>query len=256
MVQVLRRCGPGLRIFYPVLFAPAVLAGGNVHVAEELEHLSAEHGFTVIGLEATEEAMGRADGDALYPRLRRLLEAFDHVIVQGPDGTVERVIILGEKVPFVPPQVAVAPDDPETAEGEGETSAGEEGDIVLTTKRDGSQHSVTASIEGAGGKRVDLGLLVDTGADFVVLPSAMVGTLGIAPGDLKQTEMQTANGKVTARIGTLPGLWLGGQRIGNVQVAFIEDSKLGDGGLLGMSVLGRYTMTIDDEKGSLTLSKK
>jgi clan AA aspartic protease (TIGR02281 family) len=248
MIQVLRSCVRGFPVLCLLLFAPAVPAGGTVHVAEELERLSAEHGFTVVGLAATEDALGRADGDALYPRLRRLLEGFDHVIVQGADGNVERLIILGEKVPLAPASQA-----PETA-AEGEAPG--EGGIVLPTQRDGSQHSVTASLEGAGGKRLDRVLLVDTGADYVVLPSTMLGPLGLPPGELKQTEMQTANGKVTARIGTLPGLWLGGQRIGNIQVAFIEDGKLGSGGLLGMSVLGRYTVTIDDEKGNLTLTKK
>jgi clan AA aspartic protease (TIGR02281 family) len=256
MIQVPRWCVLGLSVLCSIFLSPAGLAGGSVPVAEELERLSAEHGFTVVGLEATEEAVGRADSDVLYPRLRRLLESFDHVIVQGADGHVERVIILGEKVPFVPTPAAETPDGSETASDRGEAPPEDEGEILLPTKRDGSQHSVTASLEGAGGKRVELVLLVDTGADFVVLPSTMVGTLGLPPGELKQAEMQTANGKVAARLGTLPGLWLGGQRISDIQVAFIEDGKLGGGGLLGMSVLGRYTMTIDDEKGSLTLTKK
>jgi hypothetical protein len=51
----------------------------------------------------------------------------------------------------------------------------------------------------------------------------MVATLGFPAAELKQTEMQTANGKVNARVGTLPALWLDGQRIGSVPVAFIED---------------------------------
>ena len=39
-------------------------------------------------------------------------------------------------------------------------------------------------------------------------------------------------------------------------VAFLDDDKLGGTGLLGMSVLGGYQMTIDDEQGTLTLTRR
>jgi clan AA aspartic protease (TIGR02281 family) len=227
-------------------------------VAEELELLSEENDFTVVGLETTIDAVGRADREELYPRLRRLLENFDHVIVQGTDGAVERVIILGEKVPFVPPPPPAASDaspSPGTAAEQVDPTA-EGAEIVVATEQDGSQHTVKASLEGAGGQRVDRTLLVDTGADFVVLPASLVGALGLDPNRLTQTEMQTANGKVTGRTGIIPGVWLGEHRVGDVQAAFIEDGKLGAGGLLGMSVLGRFTMTIDDKQGQLTLTRK
>jgi clan AA aspartic protease (TIGR02281 family) len=240
--------------FLTSLLVPSLAGAAMVPVAEELERLADEHGFTVIGLASTEDAVGRADRDALYPRLRRLLEKFDHVIVQGPDGGIERVIIMGEKVPFAPPPPMGRESAQEQETGEGATAA--ETDIVVQTVRNGTQHSVRASLEGAGRKRVARDLLIDTGADFVVLPATMVKDLGIAPNDLSQREMQTANGKVTARIGRIPALWLGDHRIAGVDVAFIEDGKLGGGGLLGMSVLGRFTMTIDDEGNKLTLGKK
>jgi predicted aspartyl protease len=54
----------------------------------------------------------------------------------------------------------------------------------------------------------------------------------------------------------IPAIWLGSHRIDGVEVAFIEDSKLGGSGLLGMSVLGRFTMTIDDDENQLTLGRK
>ena len=64
-----------------------------------------------------------------------------------------------------------------------------------------------------------------------------------------------ANGKVDARVGKVQALWLGETRVTDIDVAFVEDAKLG-GGLLGMNVLGRYRMTIDDESNKLTLSPK
>jgi clan AA aspartic protease (TIGR02281 family) len=235
-----------------LLLAPCAWAE-KVPIGDELERLSAVHGFNVIGLDVTEDAMGRTGGAELYPRLRRLLENFDHVIVQGRGGGIDRVIILGETVPFVPaPRI---PSNGRTGGDEaGPGAIG--GDILLKTERSGTQHSVEVSLEGAKGKRVSRTLLVDTGADFVVLPSSVISDLGIDAAKLEEREMQTANGKVEARVGILPALWLGEARIADPIAAFIDDGKLGNGGLLGMSVLGRYTMTIDDEAGTLTLASK
>lgn len=65
-----------------------------------------------------------------------------------------------------------------------------------------------------------------------------------------------ANGKTTARRGRLAGIWFGERKVADVQASFIDDAKLGGNALLGMSVLGRYRMAIDDEANHLTLSPK
>lgn len=237
-----------LRIGWPLLVTllPALaLSQQKVPVGAELERLSAAHGFTVVGLAATGEAVGRAGPAELYPRLRQLLVDFNHIIVQAPGGGIDRVIILGEKAVHVPPP------PPTAASG-----APGNGHIELKTSRRGTQHAVQVSLEGEGGKRVSRELLVDTGADFVVLPASLLSALGIGADRLRPSEMQTANGKVQARIGSLPAIWLGQSRIENIRAAFLDDAKLGNSGLLGMSVLSRYTMTIDDKAGRLTLDAK
>jgi clan AA aspartic protease (TIGR02281 family) len=243
----------------PILIAlvsPLPALAEEVGVLDELERLSAAHGFSVKGIEQVEEALGRAEGDDLFRRLRRLLKAFDHVIVQDAEGGVEKVIILGAKTPVeAPPPPVSEPEGGETAatpDGEGEVS---EGDIVLETIRQGTQHAVTLALEGQGDARIEQTLLIDTGSDSLVLPASMAEQLGISQSDLSQREMQTANGKVDARVGKVQALWLGETRVTDIDVAFVEDAKLG-GGLLGMSVLGRYRMTIDDESNKLTLSPK
>ena len=243
----------------PILIAlvsPLPALAEEVGVSDELERLSAAHGFSVKGIEQVEEALGRAEGDDLFRRLRRLLKAFDHVIVQDAEGGVEKVIILGAKTPgAVPPPPVSEPEGGETAatpDGEGEVS---ESDIVLETIRQGTQHAVTLALEGQGDARIEQTLLIDTGSDSLVLPASLAEQLGISPSDLSQREMQTANGKVDARVGKVPALWLGETRVTDIDVAFVEDAKLG-GGLLGMNVLGRYRMTIDDESNKLTLSPK
>lgn len=227
----------------------SALAAGRVEVAGELQRLAEAHRFVVTGLEQTSGSLGRAEGEELYPRLRRLLENFDHVIVQGQSGLVDRVIVLGEKVPFEPaPPVLLAPSS--------ESGSGADGDIVLATERRGTQHLVRVSLGGKDGSRVERELQVDTGADYLVLPLSLVAELGVDKAALQEREMQTANGKIGARIGNLPFLWLGERRVSNVETAFLEGDKLGSSGLLGMSVLGRYKLTIDDVENSITLGTR
>jgi len=218
----------------------------RVEVTAELDRLAARHGFTVRGGEHTAGATARVDPTELLPRLRRLLESFDHVIVQTPTGGVERVIILGEKDSTSAPPLVVA------SGGQG----GKGGEIVLTSVRLGTQHAVQVSLEGVDQTRVDQLLLVDTGADFVVLPLSLAEALGLDPEALGEREMQTANGRVTALVGGIPALWLGETRLEGIEVAFIDDDKLAGNGLLGMNVLGRYRLTIDDEHGQITLTAR
>ncbi len=228
-----------------LLVSAPLCAQTKIPVGAELERLSAAHGFTVVGLAVTGEAVARVSTEDIYPRLRTLLVDFDHIIVQAPGGGIERVIILGEKKTYVPPAPPVA--------AGGNTGTGH---IELKTSRRGNQHAVQVSLEGEGGKRVSRELLVDTGADYVVLPASLLGALGLPSASLRPSEVQTANGKVQARIGSLPAVWLGQDRLENIRVAFLDDAKLGNSGLLGMSVLGRYTLTIDDKAGHLTLDAK
>jgi clan AA aspartic protease (TIGR02281 family) len=230
-----------------VVFASAV-AAQPVDVGTELARLQATHGFDVSGSEHLEDALGRAEGDDVYRRLRVLLEGFDHIIVQAPGGGVEKVLIVGRTNPAAAPITEV---EVGGAEGDGDAQ-----EIELPTVRDGNQHSVQVTLEGAAGKRIERVLLIDTGADTVVLPASLIEALGIAEERLAAREVQTANGTAEARMGMLPAVWLDGQRVGDVTVAFLDDDKLGGKGLLGMSVLGRYQMTIDDENDRLTLTRR
>jgi clan AA aspartic protease (TIGR02281 family) len=224
-------------------------AGGAapVELGGELARLAAQHGFSVTGDEHLADGVGRAEGDDLLSRLRILLEGFDHIIVQDGRGGIERVIVLGATEPGVaPPQPLVAVDG----------AAPPDAPIELPTIRQGAQHAVRIALEGVAGERVARELLVDTGADTVVLPMSMIEALGMDRNALQEREVQTANGRTRAQTGQLPAVWLGPWRVADVAVAFLDDDRLGSTGLLGMSVLGRYQLTIDDQQNLLRLTDR
>lgn len=232
----------------------------RVTVTTELERLMAEHGFAVRGIEQTVDAMARVEGDELLSQLRALLENFDYVLVQNAEKGVEQVIILGEKVAYVPPPMVIDNEedqldqdaDPD-ADPDAEANAEE---IVLPTQRKGASHLLTLTLEGANARRMQQSLLIDTGADRVVLPASLIAPLGLDVNALRDQQVQTANGTVAARVGKVPALWLGETRIPDVAAAFIEDRQLGGQALLGMNVLGRFRMTIDDANSQVTLASK
>lgn len=257
MTKMRVRFGQLLASTAPLLIGPASADAAEVEIAAELARLAEDQGFEVVGGQYLEDALGWVEGDDTYGRVRMLLDRFDHIILQRGGGGIERVIILGKADPSAAtPRTQVRVDDG-TDGGDGDDEpAADGGEIVLETIRTGNQHSVRVALESSSGERIERTLLIDTGADSVVLPVSMIAKLGISGDRLDRREVQTANGKVQAQIGSLPGLWLGTQRVSVVAVAFIDDAKLGNTGLLGMSVLGRYQMTIDDEKGSLTLTRR
>ena len=232
--------------------AQAPAPSTRVEVKPELERLSAELGFEVRGLEQTEGAKAHSAGESIIERLHLLLEDFDHVIVQTPGASgVERVIILGEKAAYVPPPMVVE------GSGSPESAAASGDGIVLPTQRRGASHLVTLGLEAAsGGAPTQESMLIDTGADRVVLPISLISSLGLSPDALQSQQVQTANGAVDARVGRLGAIWVGPKRVADVEVAFIDDQRLGGTSLLGMSLLGRFRMTIDDEKNQLTLVPK
>lgn len=230
---------------------PAPVA--RVAVAAELERLMSEHGFEVRGIEQTADALARAEGETLPARLQALLENFDYVLVQTPTGGVERVIILGEKVAYRPPPMVV---ENEAGGDPANESGAQTGEIVLSTQRQGASHLLTLTLEGPNNRRIKQVLLIDTGADQVVLPASLAASLGLETGALREQQVQTANGTIQARVGTLSALWLGETRIPEVSAAFIEDQRLGGQALLGMNVLGRFRMTIDDTNSQVTLASK
>jgi clan AA aspartic protease (TIGR02281 family) len=235
------------------LSCAAIQAQANeVFVAEELSQLAKANGFEVEGEEHLHDGTAWVDEDSVYRRVRRLLDGFDHIILQDGQGRVSRVLIIGEKGMLTDVKRRYnRQQGQETME-----EAPDLGRIVMATRRVGNQHAVDVGIEKANGGKLNQMLLIDTGASLVVLPRSMIAKLGIDRQDLSRSRIQTANGKIEGQVGTLSGVWLGKRRLEGVRAAFIEDGKLGVSGLLGMSALGRFQVTLDDEAGQLILDAR
>ncbi|MCH9670464.1 MAG: retroviral-like aspartic protease family protein, partial [Gammaproteobacteria bacterium] len=188
-----------------------------------------EHGIEVRRLEKVTAAPERfVSGDA-REQLRQLLAGYGYILIDGTDGP-EQAIIVGPK-------------------GDASDS------IVIATRREGAHQLVDVVLVGPGGKRLSVDLLVDTGASTVVLKNSAMDALGIDPGVLEVGIAITANGEIEARTGVVPFLLLGGIQMRDVKVSFVPDQGLVGNQLLGMSVLGRFRVTLDEKNSRLILDK-
>lgn len=229
-----------------------VVYGSQVPIKQELRRLAEAHGFELVVDDELlgDEAKGRLVEGDLRRQIQGLLDGFNSYIEPDEAGRIKRVIVSTAAVAVVAP--------PPGAEAAGEKASSDDraasADVIVETVRQGEHHAVRVSLEGPDGQRVNRVLLLDTGASFVALPDTAIRPLKIDPSSLKQRRVQTANGKATARMGRLAALWIGSLRIENVEVGFLPRDKLGGMGLLGMNVLGRYQVTLDDENSKLRLS--
>lgn len=165
-------------------------------------------------------------------QIQQLFADFNHVVSRNTKGQIERIVIINKK------------------------QQADEQRIVLPTNAEGNHRMVPVAVSGDGRLWQNLDMLIDTGADLVVLPDSMIAQIGLADSNFVRENIQTANGMVEAKIGNLKELRIAGETVENVAVAFIADAQLGQNSLLGMSVLGRYKLTIDDNNQTITLFKK
>ena len=100
--------------------------------------------------------------------------------------------------------------------------------------------------------------VVDTGASFTMISSAMAKELDIDVGQNQRTmPFQTANGLIQAPLTNLESITVGGMEIKNLTAAVhdaVPDPNVA--GLLGLNFLSNFKMDIDTQKGLLHLEKK
>lgn len=109
---------------------------------------------------------------------------------------------------------------------------------------------VKAEINGVEGT-----FIVDTGASFVTLTQSFAGKAKPKMFKTDPVEMQTANGTTSANLATVDRVKLEGLSASNVPTIVVTKG-LGNGvdGLLGMSFLSRFSLTIQDR--SIQLAAK
>ncbi len=210
--------------------AKTCAANELANLADQLQNLAELHGIEIRGLDRTEGLPTKQADGRLVDRIKQLLSDFNYTIVQAPGEPIERIIIVGPKR-HRPRRT------------------------ILHTVRHGKNHVIQGVITSHTGYSEQVSLVVDTGADYIVLPKSMMGALGLDADSTVVRELQTANGVIKADIGRLAKLQIGNEIIQNVEAAFIDGAQLGGAKLLGMNVLRRYRFTLDDKRQTITLIK-
>jgi len=221
-------------IFIPfmVLKALSVQAQEADDLFTQIRILQSRTNIQVLGLERIQNEAKVIVHGSPEQQMQQLLAPFNHIVSRNAQGRIDRIVIINKK---------------QKTDGDR---------IILPTSAEGKHLLVSAAISGNGSIWQTLDMLIDTGADMVVLPESMIDQLGLGNSIFNRRNIQTANGTVEAKLFFLQALKIAGETVENVEAAFIPDSLLGKNSLLGMSVLGRYQITIDDQSQTITLFKK
>lgn len=198
----------------------------------QIQSLQNQTGIQIEGLNKIQNDVKTRNSGNVDQQIKQLFADYNHISVRNKKGNIERIVILNKKQPQ------------------------KDSRIVLPANRQGSHFTVEVAISGDGRLWQDVVMVLDTGADLVVLPESMIAAIGLTGSTFTQAKMQTANGEADAKIGVLKELRIVGETVENVEVAFVADQLLGDSRLLGMSVLGRFQLNIDDKNQLITLIKK
>ena len=176
----------------------------------------------IIGLERIQNEEKIKTRGSLSQQTEQLLASFNHIVSRNNKGEIERIVIINKK------------------------QKSEVESIVLPTHQQGNHFIVSVDLSGNGETWQTVDMVIDTGADLVVLPESMIASLGLTHQTFTQQNMQTHLNTVK----------IAGESLEQVQVAFIADALLGTNKLLGMSALSRYQINIDDKSQLVTLIKR
>jgi clan AA aspartic protease (TIGR02281 family) len=130
-------------------------------------------------------------------------------------------------------------------------SAAEAGSARLIPTKPGG----VVVVEAVLNRHLTVPLMLDTGADFTVITKQMAEELRIRTLDrLPTKQFGTAGGMVNFPIATLQSLRVGTAEARDVAVAIDTDGHM-PVGLLGMSFLRHFKMTIDHQRGQVKFER-
>ena len=99
--------------------------------------------------------------------------------------------------------------------------------------------------------------MIDTGASLCAISPELAESLGVRPEtNARVVELQTANGRTSGLLVSIASIRVGEAEATNVPVVVVPAANLGRGGILGMSFLSRYIVTIDSGRRILTLGQR
>jgi clan AA aspartic protease (TIGR02281 family) len=125
------------------------------------------------------------------------------------------------------------------------------GRVKMTPTKPGG----TVVIDAMLNRRVTVPMLLDTGADFTVLTKQVARDLRLSSLDhLPTQEFKTAGGPVRFPIATLQSLRVGTAEARDVEVAIDIDGHM-PMGLLGMTFLRHFKVTVDHQRGQVTFER-
>jgi clan AA aspartic protease (TIGR02281 family) len=125
------------------------------------------------------------------------------------------------------------------------------GRVKMTPTKPGG----TVVIDAMLNRRVTVPMLLDTGADFTVLTKQVARDLRLSSLDhLPTQEFKTAGGPVRFPIATLQSLRVGTAEARDVEVAIDIDGHM-PMGLLGMTFLRYFKVTVDQQRGQVTFER-
>ncbi len=210
--------------------------GGADGLRDRLRALTQAEGIKVTGLDLIGPGAPRSSAESgpIEQRLQALLLGYNFVLFHDAAGRVSGLRVMGRSRAG-PPELNEA---------------------SVSTVRQGGHHLVDAVLVGPTGLWASRRLIVDTGASTVVLPVSAISSLGLRDSDLTLGTVETAGGKVPARMGRLAAVRVGHAEVKDVPVTFIADEHLGRRALLGMSFLDHFRLTIDDGAQRIILTTK
>lgn len=158
-----------------------------------------------------------------------------------------------QPTPMVEPDPAPLSSPPSPAGSDGPSPA-PTGEVTVPIQRAGSLLVVQAQINGSRETR----LVLDTGASHTILSYSVARDLGILSEQRGTTvTLKTAGGPVQADVVRVNSIRIGEAEVRNSQAAIydVPDAPTGVEGLLGLTFLHQFAVTLDVAKGQLHLRR-
>lgn len=171
----------------------------------------------------------------------------DHCVVVHKDLSLSPAQPLPSSVESSEQAEAVMPDAAVAAQPPGQ--------ITVPVFRVGRSLVVQARLNGSR----DAKLIVDTGADITILSNRVARDAGILPSSyISSVTLNTAGGSVRADVARLDTISVGAAEVSHVPVALhdLPDAPVGVDGLLGLTFLDKFVVTLDVQKGELHLRRR